>query len=55
VNTINEFESYIWKPGKDEPVKENDHALDALRYLSHWLYGEEIVQRQVIYQPARIG
>lgn len=32
VNTINEFESYVWKPEKDEPVKENDHALDALRY-----------------------
>lgn len=35
VNTINEFESYTWKPGKDEPVKENDHALDALRYLAN--------------------
>lgn len=33
VNTINEFESYIWKPDKDEPVKENDHAMDAIRYL----------------------
>jgi len=33
VNVINEFESYIWKPEKDEPIKENDHALDALRYL----------------------
>jgi len=33
VNVINEFESYVWKSGKDEPVKENDHALDALRYL----------------------
>jgi len=33
VNLINEFESYIWKPEKDEPVKENDHALDALRYF----------------------
>jgi phage terminase large subunit len=32
VNTINEFESYVWKEGKDEPVKESDHALDALRY-----------------------
>jgi len=32
VNVINEFESYVWKPEKDEPVKENDHALDALRY-----------------------
>lgn len=32
-----EPESYIWKEDsagrKDEPVKENDHALDALRYL----------------------
>jgi phage terminase large subunit len=32
LNTINEFESYVWKPERDEPVKENDHALDALRY-----------------------
>lgn len=32
VNLINEFESYIWKEGKDEPVKEFDHALDCLRY-----------------------
>lgn len=35
VNTINEFESYIWKPEKDEPVKENDHAMDGVRYLDH--------------------
>lgn len=38
VNTINEFESYVWKQtaagmSKDEPLKENDHALDAIRYL----------------------
>lgn len=33
LNHINEFESYIWKPGKDEPQKENDHTMDALRYL----------------------
>lgn len=35
-NTIAEFESYIWKEGKqgmkDEPEKVNDHAMDALRY-----------------------
>ena len=37
VSTINEFESYVWKPDKDEPVKENDHAMDALRY---YLEGE---------------
>ena len=38
INLCNEFESYIWRQGsgglaKDEPAKENDHALDALRYL----------------------
>jgi phage terminase large subunit len=37
-NLISEFESYRWKQSakgdaKDEPTKENDHALDALRYL----------------------
>lgn len=43
VNTINEFESYIWKKVtntgivKDEPQKENDHAMDALRYLVAYL------------------
>lgn len=55
VNTINEFESYVWRPGKDEPVKEFDHALDATRYLSHWLYGDEMKLMQVNYSPARIG
>lgn len=39
VNVINEFESYVWKKSaagisKDEPNKENDHAMDALRYLN---------------------
>lgn len=34
-NTINEFESYVWKPEKDEPVKENDHTMDAIRYFSN--------------------
>jgi PBSX family phage terminase large subunit len=32
-NLIEELQSYKWKNnGKDEPVKENDHAVDALRY-----------------------
>jgi PBSX family phage terminase large subunit len=36
-NLIKEFESYIWdtrakERGKDIPLKENDHAIDALRY-----------------------
>lgn len=33
VNLISEFESYAWKDNKDEPVKEFDHAMDALRYF----------------------
>jgi PBSX family phage terminase large subunit len=33
VNVINEFESYVWKPEKDEPIKENDHSMDCLRYF----------------------
>lgn len=37
-NTFSEFEQYQWRVGRDgtpteEPVKANDHALDALRYL----------------------
>lgn len=36
-NLIREFNSYMWDPkaqkqGEDKPIKENDHALDALRY-----------------------
>lgn len=42
VNTINEFESYVWKPDKDEPVKEFDHAMDAIRYLDN-LIGDGII------------
>lgn len=38
VNALAEFEQYQWKKGRDgtpleEPVKANDHAMDALRYL----------------------
>lgn len=36
-NTIREIESYVWDPkaaerGWDEPLKKDDHAMDALRY-----------------------
>ena len=34
VELVNELESYVWRPEKDVPVKENDHACDALRYLA---------------------
>lgn len=37
---IKEFQSYVWDPkslktGEDKPLKENDHALDALRYAMY--------------------
>lgn len=31
-NVIREFETYEWRPGRDEPVKAHDHAMDAIRY-----------------------
>jgi len=36
-NTIGEIETYVWDPkkaerGEDEPMKKDDHCLDALRY-----------------------
>ena len=37
VNTIKEFGAYRWNPstrgGKEEPVKEFDHAMDVIRYM----------------------
>ena len=46
VDVIREFESYLWKTGKDEPVKTLDHAMDAIRYLiayvDSWLGGSGI-------------
>jgi PBSX family phage terminase large subunit len=37
INTIREIKSYVWHPkclerGEDEPLKQNDHCVDALRY-----------------------
>ena len=39
-NLIKEFASYIWdakaaERGEDKPVKEHDHALDAIRYMCY--------------------
>lgn len=37
--TLEEFSGYVWdeKQDSDKPVKENDHAMDAMRYLVHTL------------------
>lgn len=33
--TVSEFKSYVWdeKSGEDKPIKENDHAMDDIRYF----------------------
>lgn len=34
MSTEEEFAGYVWHPdGRDDPVKENDHGMDAMRYL----------------------
>lgn len=40
INTIKEYGSYIWDAkaadrGEDKPVKEHDHAMDAVRYMAY--------------------
>lgn len=46
-NLINEFASYRWneKSKIEEPIKDNDHSLDALRYI---INGTETVWRRAI-------
>lgn len=34
VQMIAELESYCWKEGRDEPEKQNDHAMDTIRYIA---------------------
>ncbi len=42
-STLAEFDSYIYPPGKDgkaekeDPIKDNDHGMDAMRYAVMWL------------------
>jgi PBSX family phage terminase large subunit len=40
---IQEFQTYVWDPkaqerGEDTPIKQNDHCLDALRYIVRTFY-----------------
>jgi PBSX family phage terminase large subunit len=40
-----EFDSYVWNPKLkhgEEPLKEGDHGMDALRYLCRYLSGESV-------------
>lgn len=54
-NLIQELETYRWKPKApnaeanepEEPIKKDDHAADALRYLIQWVFKED----RDIYKP----
>lgn len=48
-NTIREFGSYIWDPkaaerGEDKPVKQHDHAMDAIRYFCYTILNNRTVR-----------
>jgi phage terminase large subunit len=32
-STLDEIVGYVWNPAKDSPEKENDHGMDAMRYM----------------------
>lgn len=46
-NLLKELTNYVWDPkaqekGEDKPVKQNDHALDALRYVLHTIFSRTV-------------
>lgn len=50
-NLINSMYSYVWdkkrsEEGEDKPVKENDHAPDALRYAVYTRFGADAIEDQ---------
>ena len=52
VNTQKEFASYVWdekaaQRGEDKPVKQKDHAMDALRYFVATILGNRLATVKV--------
>ncbi len=52
-NTIKEFASYIWDSkaadrGEDKPLKEHDHAMDAVRYFCYTVIRKEVKHGEYI-------
>lgn len=48
-NTIQEFGSYIWdakaaERGEDKPIKQHDHAMDAIRYFCYTILNNRTVR-----------
>lgn len=49
INTIMEFASYIWdakaaERGEDKPIKQHDHAMDAVRYFCSTVLGNQMAR-----------
>jgi phage terminase, large subunit, PBSX family len=49
-NLLKELTNYVWDPkaqkkGEDKPVKQNDHALDALRYVLHTMFSRKNINK----------
>ena len=62
-NTINEFSSYRWDPkgqerGEDIPIKQEDHCMDALRYIcngNRLLLQHKLITQERNQIPVRVG
>lgn len=52
-NTIRELGVYAWKEGKDEPVKQDDHAMDAMRYGLSVLIASIVTTKATVRGVAR--
>jgi PBSX family phage terminase large subunit len=49
INTIKEFASYIWDAkagdrGEDKPIKQHDHAMDAVRYFCYTILNNKTIK-----------
>lgn len=40
-----EIDAYVWKPGADEPVKQNDDVMDAIRYA---VYSDKVENEEAV-------
>ena len=52
INTLMEFASYIWdekaaERGEDKPVKQRDHAMDAIRYMCYTVLSNHMAKIKV--------
>ena len=55
VNLIKELSLYQFSKNKDEPLKENDHACDALRYAIHsFIKTKSIINDKITFERRKI-